>query len=62
MYDITKTLADFNLGIAWAKIGTRMDQLVDVFYVQDAAGRKIADAGLRKEITNALLHAAGQGV
>ncbi|OIP44642.1 MAG: [protein-PII] uridylyltransferase [Desulfobacterales bacterium CG2_30_60_27] len=62
LYDITKTLADFNLGIAWAKIGTRMDQLVDVFYVQDAAGRKIADAGLRKEITNALLHAAGQGV
>jgi [protein-PII] uridylyltransferase len=61
LYDVTKTLADFNLDIAWAKIGTKMDQLVDVFYVRNAAGEKIEDAGLRKEISNALLHAAGKG-
>ncbi len=61
LYDITKTLADFNLSISWAKIGTKMDQLVDVFYVQDVAGQKIEDADLRREITNALLHVAGKG-
>ncbi len=62
LYDVTRTLSDFGLNISTAKIGTKVDQVVDVFYVQDKMGRKINEPDLQEEIRNALLYAAECGV
>jgi [protein-PII] uridylyltransferase len=61
LYDITRTLADFDINISRAKIGTKVDQVVDVFYVQDKKGQKIGTPGLQEEIRNALLYAVNCG-
>jgi [protein-PII] uridylyltransferase len=58
LYDITRTLSDFGINTFRAKIGTKADQVVDVFYVLDYAGRKIEDPAFQNEIKNGLLHAA----
>lgn len=44
LYIITHTLFALGLSIYSSKIATRLDQVVDVFYVQDHAGRKIMDS------------------
>lgn len=62
LYDVTRTLADFGLNISRAKIGTKVDQVVDVFYVQDKKGQKISTPDLQEEIRNALLYAVNCGV
>ncbi len=59
LYDITKALTDFGLDIFRAKIGTRADQVVDVFYVLDRWGQKITEPELHEELKKALLYAAG---
>ncbi len=43
LYVITRTLFDLGLSIHSSKIATRLDQIVDVFYVQDTGGGKIVD-------------------
>lgn len=43
LYTITRTLFDLGLSVSVAKIGTHLDQVVDVFYVTDQQGRKIDD-------------------
>ena len=43
LYLITKTLFDLELSVVLAKISTHFDQVVDVFYVTNAAGEKIRD-------------------
>lgn len=58
LYSITSTLAEFGLNIHTAKIGTKGDQVVDVFYVLNTAGEKISEQNLQDEIRNALLHVA----
>jgi len=62
LYDVTRTLADFGINISRAKIGTKVDQVVDVFYVQDKKGQKISASDLQEEIRNALLYAVNCGV
>jgi [protein-PII] uridylyltransferase len=62
LYDITHTLADFGLNISGAKISTKVDQVVDVFYVQDKNGQKINAHDLQEEIRNALLYAVNCGI
>ncbi len=57
LYAITHTLADFGIGISRAKIGSKSDQVVDVFYIQDKRGQKISAPDLQKEIQDALLYA-----
>jgi len=57
IYAITRTLADFGIGISRAKIGSKVDQVVDVFYIQDKTGQKISAPDLQKEIRDALLYA-----
>ena len=59
LYNITRTLADFGIGIYRARIGSERDQIVDVFYVLGHDEAKITDPKLQEEITRALLHAAG---
>lgn len=62
LYNITRTLANFGLSIYRAKIGTRADQVVDVFYVLDYDGRKINEKGVQEEIRQELLHVARQAI
>jgi [protein-PII] uridylyltransferase len=58
LYDITKTMADFELNITRAMISTRRGQLIDVFYVIDANGEKLGGNGYLEELRKALLFAA----
>lgn len=59
LYNITKTLADFEITIARALISTRREQLVDVFYVRNGTGAKITDPHDLEELRRALTFAAG---
>jgi [protein-PII] uridylyltransferase len=44
LYDLTRTISDLNLNIASAHIATFGERAVDVFYVTDLTGQKIANA------------------
>jgi [protein-PII] uridylyltransferase len=57
LYDITKTLSDFGISIYRARISSKADQVVDVFYVLDYDGRKIEQPDFKKELQQSLLHA-----
>jgi [protein-PII] uridylyltransferase len=57
LYDITKTLSDFGISIYRARIGTKADQIVDVFYVLDHDGKKIEDPAFKNELQQGLLYA-----
>jgi [protein-PII] uridylyltransferase len=57
LYTITKTLSDAELNIYFAKISTKIDQVVDVFYVTDLEGQKIYDQDQLEEIQKAILFA-----
>lgn len=41
LYNITKTLKELGLYIGVSKISTKVDQVADVFYVQDIFGQKV---------------------
>ena len=43
LYTITRTLFELGISVWRAKIGTYLDQVVDVFYVTDRASRKLDD-------------------
>ena len=43
LFELAKTLVELELSIHMARIGTRLDQVVDVFYVTTIAGEKILD-------------------
>ena len=60
LYSITRTLFELGLRVHLARVGTYLDQVVDVFYVADSEGRKIDDAGRREEIKTALLEAVDE--
>jgi [protein-PII] uridylyltransferase len=57
LYDITKTLSDFGISIYRARIGSKADQVVDVFYVLDYEGNKIEDPAFKNELQQGLLYA-----
>jgi [protein-PII] uridylyltransferase len=57
LYEITRILSDFGINIYRARIGTRADQVVDVFYVLDYDGRKIKDPAFKEELQEGLLYA-----
>jgi [protein-PII] uridylyltransferase len=57
LYEITRTLSDFGINVFRARIGSRADQVVDVFYVLDYDGRKIKDPEFQKELKQGLLFA-----
>lgn len=58
LYDITRTLADFELNIHRARISSDGDQVVDVFYTLDGFATKINNPSFQEEISNSLLHIA----
>lgn len=50
LYVVAKTLVELGLSTHMARIGTRLDQVVDVFYVTTTAGEKILDAEALQQI------------
>jgi [protein-PII] uridylyltransferase len=58
LYDITRTLADFEINIHRARFSSDGDQVVDVFYTLDSFATKINNASFQEEISQALLHIA----
>jgi len=61
LYEVARTLYDLGLSVARAKIGTFLDQVVDVFYVTDNAGQKIEQPERIEQIRTELLRAIGPG-
>jgi [protein-PII] uridylyltransferase len=57
LYTITRTLFELGLSVSLAKIGTYLDQVVDVFYVTDQQGRKIHDENWLRHIRDTMLGA-----
>jgi [protein-PII] uridylyltransferase len=55
LYWLARTLHDTGVVIRFAKIGTYLDQVVDVFYVTERDGRKPVDDHRLSEIRDALL-------
>ncbi len=57
LYAITSSLASSNLSIYTAKVSTKVDQAVDVFYVADLKGNKLVDEKEIEAVRNTLMHA-----
>ena len=57
LYTISQALFELGLSIAVAKIGTYLDQVVDVFYVSDSSGQKVTDSARLDAIRARLLSA-----
>jgi len=57
LFAITNALYHLGVSVHLAKITTNLDQVLDVFYVADAAGRKINADPVLEEIRTTLLHA-----
>jgi len=55
LYAITRALFELDLSVWRAKIGTYLDQVVDVFYVSDRQDRKIQDERQIEDIRGRLL-------
>lgn len=60
LYVIARTLFELGLTVTAAKISTRLDQVVDVFYVADRqSGAKVTDEGRLEGIRKRLLEVIG---
>ncbi|HTQ38757.1 MAG TPA: [protein-PII] uridylyltransferase [Pirellulales bacterium] len=57
LYTISRTLFELGLSVSLAKIGTYLDQVVDVFYVTEQTGRKVEGEERLESIRQALLKA-----
>jgi [protein-PII] uridylyltransferase len=57
LYTITRTLFELGLSVSLAKIGTYLDQVVDVFYVTDQEGHRIQDEERLERIRRTLMEA-----
>jgi [protein-PII] uridylyltransferase len=55
LYTITRRLYELGLSVHKARIGSHLDQVVDVFYVTDADNQKIDDEQRLSEIRASLL-------
>src|SRR5262249_2675390 len=57
LYTISRTLFELSMSVSVAKIGTYLDQVVDVFYITDQQGHKISDEGWLDHIRRTLMDA-----
>jgi len=55
LYRITETISKLGLDIYFAKIGTRMDGIVDAFYTLDRTGKPVTDTEHRQLIKSEIL-------
>ncbi len=60
LYAIARALFEFGCSVWRAKIGTHLDQVVDVFYVTDQEHRKIEDQQRLEAIRGRLLEVIGE--
>jgi [protein-PII] uridylyltransferase len=56
LYRVTRALSELDLDIRHAKVATLGHEVVDAFYVVDAAGAKVTDPDHVRELEQALLH------
>lgn len=56
LYRLTQQISLFRLSIRTAKIASRVDGVVDSFYVVDMKGEALASPSLQEELRAALLH------
>jgi [protein-PII] uridylyltransferase len=61
LYQLARKLHDLELTIWHAKIGTYIDQVVDVFYVTNRGGGKIEDEGRLEQIRQEMLAVIERG-
>jgi [protein-PII] uridylyltransferase len=54
LYVITRAIFELGLSVHGARISTKLDQIVDVFYVTDQQGRKVDDAPRCQIITDTI--------
>ncbi len=57
LYAIARTLYELQLSVQTAKIGTYLDQVVDVFYVTNLAGEKVQEEARLEEIRSRMYDA-----
>jgi [protein-PII] uridylyltransferase len=55
LYRLTETISNLGLNISFAKIATRVDGIVDSFYVTDQMGSKIEELGRRELVKDDIL-------
>jgi len=55
LYRVTETMSKLGLNISFAKIATRVDGIVDSFYVTDQTGSRIEDLGRREFVKQEIL-------
>lgn len=56
LYKVTHTFSQLGLNIYFAKIATRVDGIVDSFYILDADGKPIRSEERRQQIKEKLIH------
>jgi len=61
LYDITKTIKRLGLSVGYAKISTKVDQVVDAFYVTDVNGEKITSPERMEEVKAAIFDSIVDG-
>ncbi len=54
LYSLTQTIFDQDLTIHTARISTKVDQVVDVFYVRDFDGQKVDEPARIRALKEAL--------
>jgi [protein-PII] uridylyltransferase len=57
LYVITKTIFELGLSVFSSKIATRLDQIVDVFYVKDEEGKKVVDENKISDLKEKIIKA-----
>jgi [protein-PII] uridylyltransferase len=62
LYVISSTLSDMDLDVTLAKIATEVDQAVDVFYVTEKQGSKVAEGSRMEQIRETLMRAIAEGI
>ncbi len=60
LYRITETMSKLGLDIYFAKIATRVDGILDAFYVLDRNGNRVTEPGRQEEIRIELLNTIKQ--
>ena len=58
LYEIAREIFDMGLSVARARIGTHLDQVVDVFYITDNLGQKITSSPCLEAMRERLLQIA----
>ena len=62
LYVISSTLSAMDVDVVLAKIATEVDQAMDVFYVTEKDGTKVAEGSRMEEIRQSLVRGISEGI